>query len=77
MIDDVREKIADILGVRTFEVSPAPFRQWRIRLFTLDRRLYHDIEIDASQLNLRPKALKRYVLNPALEQLNHRHRNAD
>lgn len=67
MIDDVREKLAAILGVRPFEVSAAPLRQWRIRLFSLDRSRFHDLEIDASQMNMRPKALKRYVLDPALE----------
>lgn len=76
MIEEaVREHLKGIIGtVRPFEVRAAPFRRWYLRLFKIpgdgDRAMqFFDVELDASQINMRPKAFTRRVLEPSLELL--------
>lgn len=76
--EDVRERLAekDMIGARPFEIRAAPFRKWQLRLFTMDRRRFIDLELDAAQINLGPKAFTRRVLAPALEIMKQLYRNA-
>lgn len=76
MIEEaVRWHLREIIGaVRPFEVKAAPFRKWHLRLFKIigDGEFampFIDVELDASQVNMRPKAFTRRVLSPALELL--------